>query len=226
MMSGLRGGNHGVGVFVTIGCVALGLAIGGIALSMLMADEVWSVTTAAQAPSGADVIVYVNDLPPRALSEFSFWNDSASPGGRMVGTPNNGDILDPPPENDPHVTFDVQVQQGVPYRCWIHMKVGPPKGPAKANRVFVQFTNAVDKSGKEILRPRTGDYLTAQGPETQGWTWVGCNAPSGDSLIYFKTAGTSTVRIQGGMEGVGFDQVVLSPGRFLQKPPTESVVKK
>jgi hypothetical protein len=179
--------------------------------------------------AASEVVVYASDLPRRALSEFSFWDDPASPGGKSIGTPNKGDILDPPPENDPHVTFRVKVQAGVAYRCWIHMKVGAPKGKAKANKLFVQFSDAVDKTNQEVLRPGTGSYLTAQGPEREGWTWVGCDAvPPGasDPLIKFRTGGEVTVRLQGGEEGVAFDQVVLSPARFLDKPPSEAVVQK
>jgi len=176
-----------------------------------------------------EVVVYASDLPKSALSEFDFWNDPASPGGKMVGTPNTGDELDPPPENDPHVIFNVQVQKGVPYRCWIHMKIGAPKGKSQANRFYVQFSDAVDKTNKEVFKPRTGSYLTAQGPEQQGWTWVACDladSKSSDNLVYFRTSGEVTVRMQAGMEGVGFDQFLLSPARFLEKPPSEAVVKK
>ena len=111
-----------------------------------------------------EVVVYASDLPKSVLSEFDVWNDPASPGGRMVGTPNNGDELDPPPENDPHVTFKVKVQRGVPYRCWIHMKVGAPKGKSQANVLWVQFSDAVDKANGEVFRPGSGSYLTAGGP--------------------------------------------------------------
>jgi hypothetical protein len=173
-----------------------------------------------------DVVVHVADLPNSALSEFDFWTDTASPGGKLVGYPNRGDILDPPPENDPHVTFTVPVQRGVPYRCWVHMKVGPPKGKSQANMVFVQFTDAVDKANKEAYKPGTGSYLTARGSTSEGWKWVGCDAQSSPALVSFKNGGTVTVRIQAGMEGVGFDQVVLSPARFLDKPPAEAVVAK
>jgi hypothetical protein len=176
-----------------------------------------------------EVVVHVSDLPESALSEFDFWNDPASPGGRMAGTPNYGGNLDPPPENDPNVTFVVRVRGGVPYRCWVHMKVGAPKGVSKANMLYVQFTNAVDEAGAEILKPRSRSYLTAQGPTRAGWTWVGCD-PSGptasEPLIRFRTSGEVTVRLQGGEEGVGFDQFVLSPARYLQKPPSEAVVQK
>jgi len=171
----------------------------------------------------------VSDLPRGALYEFDFWSDPASPGGRLVGTPNTGDELDPPPENDPHVRFRVRVQHGVPYRCWIHMKVGKPKGQSQANLLYVQFTNAVDKANKEIFKPGTGSYLTAHGPAREGWTWVRCDPvdpKSSEPHVYFRTSGEVTVQVQAGMEGVGFDQVLLSPARFLDAPPSERVVAK
>jgi hypothetical protein len=184
----------------------------------------------ANKKSGApEVVVYASELPESALSEFDFWKDPASPGGKLAGTPNTGGHLDPPPEDDPHVTFKVKVQSGVPYRCWIHMKVGAPKGESQANMFWVQFSDAVDKASKQILKPRTGSYLTAQGPEQQGWAWVPCNfedAKSSDHLIYFRTTGEITVRMQAGMEGVGFDQFLLSPAQYLEKPPAEAIVKK
>lgn len=179
---------------------------------------------AGQTPA-PDVVVHASTLPRSALSEFAFWDDAASPGGKLVGTANTGGELDPPPENDPNVRFKVRVLGGVAYRCWVHMKVGAPKGVALANRLWLQFTGAVDEGGRETLKPGTGSYLTAQGPTQQGWTWVGCNAGSSPALVRFAAAGEVTVRIQAGMEGVGFDQVVLSPARFLNTPPTEAVVQ-
>jgi hypothetical protein len=168
-------------------------------------------------------------LSESALSEFDFWNDAASPGGRMVGTPNTGGGLDPPPEDDPHVSFKVLVQGGVPYRCWVHMRVGTPKGKSQANVLWVQMTQAVDRTNQEVLEPGTGSYLTAQGPAEPGWRWVPCDpadASSSDPSIRFRTGGEITVRLQAGMEGVGFDQFLLSPSRFLTKPPTEPIVRK
>ena len=109
------------------------------------------------------------------------------------------------------------------------MKVGVPKGKSQANKFWVQISGAVDKANKEVFKPGTGSYLTAQGQPQPGWAWVGCDVagsePAG-SLIYFGTTGEVTVRLQAGMEGVGFDQFVLSPGRFLQQPPSAAVVEK
>lgn len=175
------------------------------------------------------VVVYASDLPESALNEFDFWNDPASPGGKLVGTPNGGGELDAPPEDDPHVIFKITVQSGIPYRCWIHMKVGAPKGKSQANKLWVQFSGAVDKANKEVFKPGSKSYLTAQGPTQQGWAWVGCELEGGtpsESLVYFQNSGEVTVRIQAGMEGVGFDQFLLSPAQYLDKSPSEAVVKK
>ncbi len=187
-----------------------------------------ALSAAAPQATAPEVVVYASDLPARALSEFDFWNDPASPGGKLVGTPNAGGELDPPPENDPNVTFTVPVRAGVPYRCWIHMKVGAPKGLSKANKLYVQFTGAVDKSNKETLKPRSASYLTAEAPAQVGWTWVACDpgANVSERLVRFRSNGEVTVRLQGGAEGVGFDQLLLSPARFLDKPPTDPVVPK
>lgn len=171
----------------------------------------------------AEIVVYASDLTTSALSELDFIDDPASPGGKLIGLPNTGDELDPPPENDPHLTFGVPVRSGVPYRCWIHMKVGEPKGRSTANVAWVQFSDSITSSNEEIFRPGTNSYLTAQGPTQPGWTWVGCDA-SPESLVIFQTTAEVNVRIQAGAEGVGFDQFVLSPAKFLTAPPTEVVV--
>ena len=184
-------------------------------------------TTAANAVGGSssEVIVYASDLSPDALSELDIINDSSSPNGQLIGLPNNGDELDPPPENDPHATFTVEVQSGVPYRCWIHMKVGTPQGRSTANVVWVQFSGSFDQAKQEVFRPGTNSYLTVQGPEQQGWAWVGCGTGA-ESLVYFQTNSEVTVRIQAGAEGVGFDQFLLSSAKFLTTPPSEPIVKK
>ena len=211
----------------------LAAASRALACGLMVAAGFTGTTHAAPAPDAKaaerDVIVYASSLPKTALSEFVFWNDPASPGGKLAGTHNSGGNLDPPPEDDPHVMFEVQVEGGVAYRCWIHMKVGAPKGVSKANKFWVQFTKAVDAKGKEFLKPSTSSYLTAQGPAEQGWAWVPClgaGEKSPGAIIKFKSSGKVTVRMQAGMEGVGFDQFILSPVRFFDQAPTDSVVAK
>jgi hypothetical protein len=182
----------------------------------------------AKAPENPlpEVVVYTSDLPESALSELEVWDDPSSPGGQMLGLTNTGDELDPPPEDDPHVTFNVQVLSGIPYRCWIHMKVGAPMGKSQANVLWVQFSDAMNQANEEAFKPDTDSYLTAQGPAQEGWMWVGCDLEGSGSLINFSKSGEVTVRLQAGMEGVGFDQLVLSSARFLEEPPSEAIVEK
>jgi hypothetical protein len=204
---------------------AVGLVLTVAAAGVGFADP----AGAAPAKKAPEIVVYASDVPRNGLYEMEVWKDAASPGGKMIGLTNHGDELDPPPENDPNVRFKVKVQAGVPYRCWIHMKVGKPKGKSQANMVHVQFTEAVDAAGQPTLKPGTRSFLRLRGPEREGWVWVDrdmADAESAAPLVTFKTGGEVQVRVQAGMEGVGFDQFVLSPARFLDKPPAEAVIKK
>ncbi|HEY3312595.1 MAG TPA: hypothetical protein VGK00_13220 [Anaerolineales bacterium] len=180
------------------------------------------------APSGPvdEIVVYASDLAQADLSELEFMEDAGSPAGKFIGIPNNGDELDPPPENDPHATLTFHARNGTPYRCWIHMKVGAPKGKSQANVIWVQFSGAVDGSNNPTLQPGSASYLTARGPQKEGWTWVGCNLDGTNNLVTFQPGGEVTVRLQAGMEGVGFDQLVLSAANFINEPPSKAVVDK
>lgn len=217
-------------VFAATGTLALAL-LAACATRQSFTPVVSTVVAETSGGPPSEVIICASDLPSEALVELDFINDSASPNGKLIGLPNNGDELDPPPENDPHVTFNVHVQSMVPYRCWIHMKVGTVKGRSTANVVWVQFSDSVDRASQAVFRTGTNSYLTAQGSEQQGWKWVRCEATSSetpDALVYFQTTsgGEITVRLQAGAEGVGFDQFILSPAKFLNASPSEPIVEK
>lgn len=188
-------------------------------------------TTTANAAEGegvaAEIVVYAADLPDDTLYELEGWEDATAAGGMLLGVTNNGDELDAPPENDPHATFTVQVQAGIPYRCWLHMLVGTPKGKSTANVIWAQFSNAVDSANQPAFQPESASFLTAQGPEEEGWHWVECageDTETSEPILAFSASGDVTVRLQAGMEGVGFDQFLLSPAQFLEGPPTEAIV--
>jgi hypothetical protein len=202
------------------GSVAAGSTAGGAAQS--------SANTTPTA-GGAEIVVYTADLGEEMLYELELWEDPAAAEGELLGVTNYGDELDAPPENDPHTLFPVSVEAGTPYRCWVHMLVGASKGVSTANLFWVQFGNSVDENGQERFRPESDSFLTAQGPTTEGWHWVPCTVPDGDaaaSLIRFAESGETTVRIQAGMEGVGFDQFILSAATYLAEAPTAAIVTK
>jgi hypothetical protein len=176
-----------------------------------------------------DVLAYASDVSEGGLSQLNLLNDPASPDGQFIGLPNNGNELLAPPRDNPHAILSLEVQSGMPYRCWIHMKVGTAQRRSTANVIRVQFSEAFDAYDKQILQPGTASYLTARGPVQQGWDWVPCNlegAASIGSLVYFQADGEITARLQFGMEGVGFDQLLLSPATYLEQPPSTSVLEK
>ena len=178
---------------------------------------------------GTEIVVYTADLSEEMLYELELWEDPTAAEGELLGVTNYGDELDAPPENDPHTFFTVAVQADTPYRCWVHMKVGAPQGKSQANLLWVQFSDAVDEANQAVFQPETASYLTVQGPAQEGWSWVPCTLPDADptaSLVRFAKSGEVMVRIQAGMEGVGFDQFVLSADRFLENPPTEMIAEK
>jgi hypothetical protein len=208
---------------------ALILSLGLLSACMSASTPVPVTEPLVTRPAGIsvpEVIVYASDLTGDALEELDFIDDPVSPGGLLIGLPNTGDELDPPPESDPHAIFSVPVESGMPYRCWIHMKVGEPKGRSTANIAYVQFSKSVNEANQEVFRLSTNSYLTAQGPTQPGWAWVSCDSKDGDSLIYFENSGETRVRIQAGAEGVGFDQFLLSPTRFLESSPAEAILLK
>lgn len=43
--------------------------------------------------------------------------------------------------------------------------------------------------------------------------------PTAGPLVYFKSPGTHTIRIQTREDGLGIDQIVLSPETYLQTSP-------
>jgi hypothetical protein len=124
----------------------------------------------------------------------------------------------------------VQVAPGVPYRLWVHLRRGSQLQRATPGILHVQFTGAVDKEGNDLFPIGTNRSLLLRGTAQDRWGWVGkdLGQPQGPDapLLYFKGGGEATVRVTSGVGGSGFDQFVLSPQRFLEKPPPDSVLPK
>jgi hypothetical protein len=89
----------------------------------------------------------------------------------------------------------------------------------------VQFSDALSASGSPIYRIGTTSALAAKlgtcsscPPQGWGWTnrayWL---PDTGD--VWFAASGTHTLRIQIRGDGVGLDQIVLSPSRYVDAAP-------
>ena len=108
----------------------------------------------------------------------------------------------------------------------------PPVGPdARPERRAVQRFDppAVQRCGGRRRRTRNADRHIefggggaagrSQRPRRSGWGWAdnGWGAPGVN--IYFATSGTHTIRVQQREDGAIVDQIVLSPGAYLNAAP-------
>ena len=194
------------------------------------AGPVYSFTTMSSgplpppAPAAGDVVLYAGDAT-RVVGNWVIENDAAAAGGRRIRNPNAGVAKIVTPSAIPTSYFELTfvAQAGTPYRLWIR---GKAEGNAYANdSVHVQFSKALNQSGAAVygigtatstefnLEACSGCGLSGWGWEDNGWG-TGVLGPR----IYF-ASGTQTIRIQQREDGLAIDQIVLSPGTYLTKPP-------
>ena len=126
------------------------------------------------------------------------------------------------PPNYFEMTFNAEA--GRPYRLWIRAKALDDFWGNDS--VWVQFSDSVNSSGAAVFRigTTTGTEINLEdcsGCGLSGWGWqdngwgVGVLGPQ----IFFQTTGTHTIRIQSREDGVGIDQIVLSPSTYLFTSP-------
>ena len=120
--------------------------------------------------------------------------------------------------------MDFNAEAGKPYRLWIRAKA---QNNAWANdSIFIQFSKSVTSSGSATWRigTTTATELNLEdcsGCGLSGWGWqdngwgVGVLGP----LVYFSTTGPQKIRIQYREDGIGIDQIVLSPSTYLSSAP-------
>jgi hypothetical protein len=120
------------------------------------------------------------------------------------------------------MTFNAEA--GRPYRLWIRAKALDDFWGNDS--VWVQFSDSVNSSGAPVYRigTTTGTEINLEdcsGCGLSGWGWqdngwgVGVLGPQ----IFFSSTGTHTIRIQGREDGISIDQIVLSPGTYLNNSP-------
>ena len=157
------------------------------------------------------------------------WNTvsdlSAAAGVRLYHTDAGVPKVTTPFVSPPHyfeMTFNAEA--GRPYRLWIRAKA---QDDFWANdSVWVQFSDSVNSSGAAVYRigTTTGTEINLEdcsGCGLSGWGWqdngwgVGVFGPQ----IFFQSTGTHTIRVQGREDGISIDQIVLSPGTYLNNSP-------
>jgi hypothetical protein len=121
-----------------------------------------------------------------------------------------------------YVEFTFTAAVGVPYHLWMRMRA--TSNYWGNDSVMVQFTNSVDGNNQPKYRAGTTDGARVSleegsGAGLSGWGWNDDAWGSVAEPIYFATNGPQVIRIQQREDGVFFDQIVLSAGRFLTTAP-------
>jgi hypothetical protein len=117
-----------------------------------------------------------------------------------------------------YVEFTFFAEAGRHYHLWLRGRAD--RDSTARDSVYVQF------DGVAAARIGTTTALTVileDGPNAgvSGWGWQdnghGAGAPG--AHIVFDRTGPQTVRIQPREDGLSFDQLVVSPDRYLDMPP-------
>lgn len=116
--------------------------------------------------------------------------------------------------------FSFTAEAGRGYRLWIR---GTGRDYA-SDSVFVQFSGSVSETGEPVYRIGTTDatmysVVGCDSCQRSGWGWQDNGWNGLGSLIYFAESGVQTLRLQRRQDGIGIDQIVLSPARYLGSSP-------
>jgi phosphatidylserine/phosphatidylglycerophosphate/cardiolipin synthase-like enzyme len=188
-----------------------------------------TVTTPGISLSARDVVLYASEAATRVGS----WNpvtDATAAGGQYLNNTNAGAALQSPPLASPNHYFEMSftAQAGTGYRIWIRGKALNNNG--SNDSAWIQFAGSVNQSGVAMWRTgsTSGTYVNIEenkGTGLNGWGWQdnGYGIDVLGPLVYFETTGVQTLRIQPREDGIGIDQIVLSPDTFLTNAPGGNV---
>jgi glucose/arabinose dehydrogenase len=181
------------------------------------------VATGGTIPVSDDIVLYGTDASAIA-GAWRLVADSTAAGSMRIVHPDGGapKLVTPLASPTNYAEWSFHAVAGRPYRLWI-------RGKADANRYYndsahVQFSGSVTSTGAATFRIGTTSstaYVLEEcaGCGVSGWGWSD-NGYGGDGpLIYFATTGPQTMRIQTREDGLGIDQIILSPTTYRTTAP-------
>jgi endonuclease/exonuclease/phosphatase family metal-dependent hydrolase len=171
--------------------------------------------------SSGDVVLWAGDAED--VQGWTHVPDADAAGGLRLTTLDAGvAIVEPLATPDTYFDVTFAAEAGRPYRLWVR---GLAHASFRLNdSVYVQFSDSVTAEGEPIFRIGTTsatpvileEFLHAG---LSGWAWADNGWDSFGPEIYFETSGRHTLRVQLRQDGVSVDQIVLSPDRYLWRPP-------
>jgi phosphatidylserine/phosphatidylglycerophosphate/cardiolipin synthase-like enzyme len=183
------------------------------------------VTVGNSSVSSQEIVLWAGDATKTA-GAWRLVADATAAGGQRMHHPDAGGAklttALASPTNYFELTFEAVA--GKAYRIWMRGKADGNYWPNDS--VFMQFSGAVDGAGAAIWRIGTtsaAEYNLEEcsGCGVAGWGWQDNGWGQGvmGPLVYFKTSGPQTIRIQTREDGLSLDQIVLSPVTYLNASP-------
>ena len=180
------------------------------------------------APAAAQEIVLQAGKATKVVGAWTKVSDSSAAAGARMSMPEKGlgKVTTPyaSPANYFEMTFSANA--GTAYRLWFRGKAA--SNSWSADSAFIQFNDSVTSSGASAFRIGSTAATTVtiedcSGCGVSGWGWNdNYYGKSQGSLIYFKTTGTHTIRVQNREDGLSIDQIVLSPVLYRSAAPGDN----
>ena len=178
----------------------------------------------------SDIVLQGASVSKRA-GKWAVQSDSSSSRGSVIRHPDGGAAKIETAKASPADYFEItfEAQAGVPYRLWIR---GRADRDSWANdSVFVQFDRSVTTSGASRFRIATTSAAEVNLEECSGcglkagWSWQDNGWGKGvlGPTIQFASSGTQRMRVQTREDGLGIDQIVLSPSTYLKTAPSGAI---
>jgi len=172
-----------------------------------------------------DIVLQASDAT-NLRGNWSRVADTSAAGGQLLSSTDRGWANTGGPLASPSDSFDFvfTAPAATAYHVWLRMRA---QSNSKFNdSVFAQFSDAVDAGGATLYAIGTTNGLSvnlasdASASGLNGWGWQDGSYWLAQAVtVRFASSGTHTLRIQTREDGVQIDQVVLSPGTFLNSAP-------
>ena len=151
--------------------------------------------------------------------------DASSPNGVRLFVPDNGwsSTVAALAAPSSYVDIPFVADANTPYTFWLRMKA--LNNNKYNDAVWVQFSDAQAGGGPVYPIGTTSALLVnlatdATAVSLDDWGWQqGAYWMTQPVTVTFPSAGTHVLRIQTREDGVSFDQIVLSSGRYRTAPP-------
>ncbi|HEY2432327.1 MAG TPA: hypothetical protein VGI12_06600 [Vicinamibacterales bacterium] len=172
---------------------------------------------------GADDVVLYARSAKTVGTAWSAIADTTAAGGIRLFNPDAGasKLLSAAPMPASYVEIPFLVQPGRAYRLW--MRGMAQQDSWQNDSAFVQFSGSLDATGRPVDRIGSASAAVVSieegsGMGLSGWGWQDSGYGGWGDPIAFEGA-AQTLRIQVREDGLSFDQILLSPARFMWAAP-------